>query len=224
MPFYAAVNGNTARSRGTELSLKSEVSSDLSLSAAYTYTDAKLTSAFVVAGTTFGADGTRLPGVPRNQASLGVDFRRPVSAQYTMIAHADTAYRGEVPVALPGSLGGSATVPGFWMSNANVGVEHERLESDSVRRQLVEYARGDDGDSARCRRTPAGRELAVEASNGGNQAALQILTAGPLNFHTLGSTSSASRSMLERIVAGSLSAKMIDVEPARRKAWIRSRH
>lgn len=123
--FYAAVNGNTARSRGTELSLKSEVSSDLSLSAAYTYTDAKLSSAFVVAGTTFGADGTRLPGVPRSQASLGVDYRRPVSAEYTVIVHADTAYRSEVPVALPGSLGGSATVPGFWMSNANVGLEHD---------------------------------------------------------------------------------------------------
>jgi outer membrane receptor for monomeric catechols len=123
--FYAAVNGNTARSRGTELSLQSEVSSDLSLSAAYTYTDAKLSSAFVVAGTTFGADRTRLPGVPRNQASLGTDYRRPMSAQYTVIAHADTAYRSEVPVALPGSLGGSATVPGFWMSNANVGLEHD---------------------------------------------------------------------------------------------------
>jgi outer membrane receptor protein involved in Fe transport len=123
--FYAAVNGNTARSRGTELSLQSEISSNLSLSANYTYTDAKLSSAFVVAGTTFGSDGTRLPGVPHSQASLGADYRMPLIPEYTMIAHADTAYRGEVPVALPGSLGGSATVPGFWMSNANVGLEHE---------------------------------------------------------------------------------------------------
>jgi iron complex outermembrane receptor protein len=79
----------------------------------------------VVDGTTFAADGTRLPGVPRSQASLGADYRRPVSAAYTLIAHADTAYRSAMSVALPGSLGGSATIPGFWMSNANVGVEHE---------------------------------------------------------------------------------------------------
>jgi outer membrane receptor protein involved in Fe transport len=121
--FYAAVNGNTARSRGVELSMQSQVSSELTLSAAYTYTQAQLTSAFEVAGTTFGADGTRLPGVPLNQVSLGADYHEPLSGTLNFIAHADTAYRGAVPVALPGSLGGSAVVPGFWMSDANLGLE-----------------------------------------------------------------------------------------------------
>jgi iron complex outermembrane receptor protein len=123
--FYAAVNGNTARSRGVELSMESHVSSNLSLSAAYTYTQARLTSSFEVAGTTFGSDGVRLPGVPLNEVSLGADYRQPVSGALSLIAHADTAYRGAVPVALPGSLGGSAVVPGFWMSNANVGIEQD---------------------------------------------------------------------------------------------------
>ena len=123
--FYAAVNGNTARSRGVELSTESQVASNLSLSASYTYTQAKLSSAFTVAGTTFGGDGTRLPGVPLNQLSLGADYRRPLSAEYTLIAHADTDFRGAVLVALPGSLGGSAVVPGFWMSNANLGLERD---------------------------------------------------------------------------------------------------
>jgi outer membrane receptor protein involved in Fe transport len=123
--FYAAVNGNTARSRGVELSLDGRLSSEVSVSAAYTYTDAKLSSAFVVAGTTFGSDGTRLPGVPASQLSLGADYRHPIGARYSLIAHADTAYRGEVPVALPGSLGGSSTVPGFWMSDADVGLDHD---------------------------------------------------------------------------------------------------
>jgi len=121
--FYAAVNGNKARSRGVELSVQSQISSDLTLSAAYTYTQAELTSAFEVADTTFGADGTRLPGVPLNEVSLGADYREPLSGTLNFIAHADTAYRGAVPVALPGSLGGSAVVPGFWMSNANLGLE-----------------------------------------------------------------------------------------------------
>ena len=123
--FYAAVNGNTARSRGAELALEARVSSELSVSAGYTYTDARLTSAFTVAGTTFGADGTRLPGVPENQLSLGADYAQPVAAKYSIIAHADTAYRSEVPVALPGSLGGSVIVPGFWMSDASAGLQHE---------------------------------------------------------------------------------------------------
>ena len=121
--FYAAVNGNKARSRGVELSVQSQISSDLTLSAAYTYTQAELTSTFEVADTTFGADGTRLPGVPLNEVSLGADYREPLSGTLNFIAHADTAYRGAVPVALPGSLGGSAVVPGFWMSNANLGLE-----------------------------------------------------------------------------------------------------
>lgn len=123
--FYAAVNGNTARSRGVELSMQSQVSSNLSLSSAYTYTQAELTSAFTVAGTVFGADGTRLPGVPLNQLNLGADYRRPLNAEFSLIAHADTDFRSAVLVALPGSLGGSAVVPGFWMSNANVGLEHD---------------------------------------------------------------------------------------------------
>jgi len=50
--------------------MQSQVSSNLSLSSAYTYTQAELTSAFTVAGTVFGADGTRLPGVPLNQLNL----------------------------------------------------------------------------------------------------------------------------------------------------------
>ena len=78
-----------------------------------------------MAGTTFGADGTRLPGVPLNQLSLGADYRRPLNAEFNLIAHADTDFRSAVLVALPGSLGGSAVVPGFWMSNANVGLEHD---------------------------------------------------------------------------------------------------
>jgi len=123
--FYAAVNGNTARSRGVELSAESQVSGNLNLSAAYTYTEAKLTSSFEVAGTTFGGDGTRLPGVPLNQFSLGADYHRPLNAEFNLIAHADTDFRGSVPVALPGSLGGSAVIPGFWMSNANIGLEHD---------------------------------------------------------------------------------------------------
>jgi outer membrane receptor protein involved in Fe transport len=81
--FYAAVNGNTARSRGVEVSLEERLSKELSVSTAYTYTDAELSSGFVVAGTTFGGDGTRLPGVPTNQLSLGADYLRPIGADYS---------------------------------------------------------------------------------------------------------------------------------------------
>ena len=122
--FYAAVNGDRARSRGVELSLDGQVSRNLNISASYTYTQAQLTSAFVVGGFTFGASGDPLPGVPKNQVALGADYARPLASEYSLIAHADAAYRSGVATQLPGSLGGPTNVAGFWMANANVGVEH----------------------------------------------------------------------------------------------------
>ena len=122
--FYAAVNGDTARSRGAELSVIARVLSPLTLSASYAYTDAKLTSNFVVAGTDFGVSGTRLPGVPKQQGSLAIDLSQPLGAGCQLSAHVDGSYRGGVVTSLPGSLGGAgAAEGGFALWNANGGFD-----------------------------------------------------------------------------------------------------
>jgi outer membrane receptor protein involved in Fe transport len=122
--FFAAINGDEARTRGVELALDGRVTDTLSVSAGYAYTEAELTSAFTVGGFSFGAEGERLPGVPRHQVTLGADYLRPIGAGSTLIAHVDGAFRGEVNTALTGSLG-ATSVEDYWMWNANFGFAHD---------------------------------------------------------------------------------------------------
>jgi outer membrane receptor protein involved in Fe transport len=120
--FFAAVNGDGARSRGVELSIDGRLLSSIAYSAGYAYTDAELTSAFTVGGYLFGAEGERLPGVPRHQFTLSSDYSRPFGTNLMMVAHVDGAFRGNVTTALEGSLG-ATSVDEYWKWNANVGVE-----------------------------------------------------------------------------------------------------
>lgn len=122
--FYAAINGDEARTRGVELSLTGQLSDDWYLALGYTYTDAELTSAFTVGGFEFGAEGERLPGVPKHQATVGVDYQHAVGEQTKLFAHADGAYRDEVSTALAGTLG-ATSVDEFFMWNVNLGIEHD---------------------------------------------------------------------------------------------------
>ena len=210
--FYAAVNGNTARSRGVELSVQSQVSSDLTLSAAYTYTQAELTSAFEVAGTTFGADGTRLPGVPLNEASLGADYHEPLSAH----AQLHRARRHRVSGRGAGGVAGVARRlgcgPGLLDVECQLGTRAECLESRPVCRQPVEHSRDHDHDSARSRGSPPGRQLAVETAHRRESACATNFDSSPQRreLANFGSTSAARRFKLERTVAGSVRARTTD--------------
>ena len=83
--FFAAINGESARTQGIELELSGRLSDHMSYSLGYTYADAELTAdVYQPAGNFYGgplyndrvaADGDRLPGTAEHvfNASLGYD-------------------------------------------------------------------------------------------------------------------------------------------------------
>jgi len=119
---YAAVyNGSTARSKGVEFELQAAATQNLTLSVGYTYTNAETTApiqksdlvgyALIPAfGGTGPSDtapfiniakGVRLPGVPLNTGTLGADYNVSPAllpqADWTLLLHADAAYRSSAP-------------------------------------------------------------------------------------------------------------------------------
>jgi len=64
-------NVGQSRSKGVELELSSDINDQLNLSAAYTYTDSRITED--VEGSLY--EGHQITGVPRNQASLWATYR-----------------------------------------------------------------------------------------------------------------------------------------------------
>jgi iron complex outermembrane receptor protein len=115
--YSATFNGSTARSKGVELELHAALTRDLTVFAGYTYTDAKTTAsvtkddlvpfallpAYGGTGITDTAvaftipSGARLPGVPQNTATFGIDYTIPSSMlprqDLSLLLHADGAYR-----------------------------------------------------------------------------------------------------------------------------------
>jgi iron complex outermembrane receptor protein len=119
---YAAVfNGSSARTQGVEFETQAALTEQLTISVGYSFTDAKTTAPvnksdlvtfalipdFGGTGPTDIAPfitlpkGLRLPGVPRNTATLGVDYRVPATFlplnDWTLLLHADAAYRSSAP-------------------------------------------------------------------------------------------------------------------------------
>jgi outer membrane receptor protein involved in Fe transport len=119
--YSAVYNGSSARTKGIETEVKAAVTESLTLSVGYTYTDARTTSAVQKSDLVtyalipaYGgtgptdtapflniASGVRLPGVPKNTATFGIDYMVPEvflgQGDRTLLLHADTAYRSSAP-------------------------------------------------------------------------------------------------------------------------------
>jgi iron complex outermembrane receptor protein len=106
-------NGKTARSQGVELELEAALTRHTSVTLGYGFTDAKVTQSFQIfdyppyalvpslggtgqTASVFGGPitaGTRLPGVPKNTATAGVDQTVPLRDLGSVTLHVDGAYR-----------------------------------------------------------------------------------------------------------------------------------
>jgi iron complex outermembrane recepter protein len=119
--YSAVYNGSTARSKGVEFELQAAATEKLTISVGYTYTDAETTAPILKSDLVayallpaFGgtgpsetapfvniAKGVRLPGVPLNTGTLGADYNVSPSllghADWTLLLHADAAYRSSAP-------------------------------------------------------------------------------------------------------------------------------
>ena len=89
---FASLNVGEARSRGAELEMAYSVSDALLLNFSTSYTDTELTkvSAQLALG---GEEGDRLPGSPRYNASLGLEYRFTLS-EYDSYIRSDYYYVG----------------------------------------------------------------------------------------------------------------------------------
>ncbi|MBV7255493.1 TonB-dependent receptor [Pacificimonas sp. WHA3] len=128
------INGNGAETRGAELSAVLELVEGLSIRGTYSYTDPKLTEdspniiPVLTGNTPFdngfsdGFAGDRLPGSPKHQGSLFVDYKFPVgdnlnaTLSYGVYAQSDVATR-------TGERGASLTLPGFDQHQASLGLK-----------------------------------------------------------------------------------------------------
>jgi iron complex outermembrane receptor protein len=66
-------------SKGVELDVSGEIAANLRLSAAYAYTDSRVTSSSAAAAGTGLAEGRRFPNVPRNMANVFATYYMPLS-------------------------------------------------------------------------------------------------------------------------------------------------
>jgi iron complex outermembrane recepter protein len=140
---YAAVfNGNAARTQGIEFEFQAAATENLTFSAGYTYTQAKTAAAVnksdLVAFALIPADGgtgltdtapfiniakgVRLPGVPLNTATFGADYNVPKALLgnlgWTLLLHADAAYRSSAPGNIDDTRVFYWKVPSSLISNA----------------------------------------------------------------------------------------------------------
>ena len=100
--FRGVVNGDEARSRGLELELTAAVTEYLTVTAGYSYVDAEITEDVLVADRSLAGlpndvlyDGDSLPYVPENQASISLDYSRPLGNGMILDLHLDGNYRSD---------------------------------------------------------------------------------------------------------------------------------
>ncbi len=75
----AVVNGAGARTMGFELEAYGTLGEKLRYTFGYAYTSAELTADFAAPDGSIGSDGDSLPGVPKNMASLTLDYSQPMT-------------------------------------------------------------------------------------------------------------------------------------------------
>lgn len=89
-------NVPSARSRGLELSLNADLAPGLSGGLAYSYTDATVTTPFLIDASvpqSLVPAGAPLPGSSKHMITASIDYSVPLSATASLKLHADGAYR-----------------------------------------------------------------------------------------------------------------------------------
>jgi outer membrane receptor protein involved in Fe transport len=142
----ATYNGATARSQGVEFDVRLLVAKRTNVTLGYAYTDAKVTKtvalndypsyalpAFGGTGQTvplFGGPilaGSRLPGVPQNTFTLGIDHTLPLhigaSGSWPLTLHLDGAYRSSETADIQATSPYNWNIPWSFVGNARATVD-----------------------------------------------------------------------------------------------------
>ena len=117
------VNGDEARSRGVELELNSRLTDNLRIDFGIGYTKAEITKdAGLLNFTDFAVarDGDPLPGVPDVQASINVDYDKPLENGSSLHFNVNGSYRSSAETNFNADFGNHVEVDGFDKWNASV--------------------------------------------------------------------------------------------------------
>ncbi|MEO1964675.1 TonB-dependent receptor [Hyphomonas sp.] len=149
--FWPVVfNGKEAESKGVEFEVSGNLTEKLSLSAGYSYTEAKLTEDFCVpsgAGTgdpaddiacaINGVDGAPLPSAPKSSGTVTLNYRTPVGSDF-LTASLNGNYKGSSFQTLPTSGARYIKNPDYWLFNAYLGWEHGSYTTSVYARNLLD--------------------------------------------------------------------------------------
>lgn len=130
------VNGDGARSIGTEISASLQPTDNLSFRGSFSYTDSELTApvpdlvrTITPPGfaSTFedGEDGDRLPGAPKTQFSLFGSYDKPLSDGSHVVLNASYAWQGDV-LTRAGGRGSSYTLDSYGVANLSLSFQTDK--------------------------------------------------------------------------------------------------
>jgi outer membrane receptor protein involved in Fe transport len=134
--FTVELNGNTARSRGVEAEIHSELTRGLTVDVGYAYTDAKATAPTVIMDYSHGVGsplttiatinaGSRLPNAPETSWVFNGDYVHDISMG-TLHLNLNGSFRGATNSDFEPTSLSFFTMKSFWMWNGSVTLETKK--------------------------------------------------------------------------------------------------
>ncbi|WP_208417769.1 TonB-dependent receptor [Sphingopyxis panaciterrae] len=134
----AYTNGGNARVYGVEGSLSLRPVDGLTLAGTLSYNDGKITRIDPLAAASVGV-GDPLPNSPKWSGSLALDYRTPVSGDWTAVVGATAKFVGQRHTALLSSLvNPDYLLPGYALFDARAGFESDHVDISLFVRNLTD--------------------------------------------------------------------------------------
>ncbi len=124
-------NGGKAISQGVEMEFEALMGNGWSATLGLGYSDSKVDSAFTINDTAAGKPvtllianaGDRLPYVPKQSLTAGLNYDHPLSSSVTLTTHIDASYRSDVTTQINSSATGYRQLGGFATLNASAALQ-----------------------------------------------------------------------------------------------------
>jgi outer membrane receptor protein involved in Fe transport len=123
--FYAAVNGESARTQGIELELRGYLTQALQYNFGYTYVDAKLTADLIAPSGSaanpntyiYAQNGEQLPSMAEHTLSAGLSHSYDLGSGYYLVSSASAYYQSASRNALGSNPNFAIDLDSFWLAN-----------------------------------------------------------------------------------------------------------
>lgn len=125
--FYAAVNGESARTQGVEFETRGYLTDSIQYGVQYAYTDAELTDdLYIPAGTAESPsevlrarNGERLPSTAKHTFSANLEHYYEMEGEYYLLSRASAYYQSDSRNSLGDNPVFDIVLPSFWIANVS---------------------------------------------------------------------------------------------------------